>query len=74
MLHGHQLPVYKAALVIIGPPTKQSGAMTAPIIAQWAAHANCFEPNPSEYGIDCANIPDPIITAKVANMDYKRLD
>lgn len=35
-------------------------------MAQCAAQANCFVPNPVSYGIDRATIPEPIINAKVA--------
>lgn len=53
--------VYQAALSMIGPPIKHSGAMTAPIIAECAAHANCLLPKPGLYGIERATIPEPII-------------
>lgn len=37
--------------------------------AQCVAHANCFAPMPSSYGIDRATIPVPIINAIVAISD-----
>ncbi|KAH9415682.1 hypothetical protein DERP_000172 [Dermatophagoides pteronyssinus] len=44
-----------------GPPSMQSGAITAPTTPQCNAHASCLLPNPSRYGIDCATIDVPII-------------
>jgi hypothetical protein len=41
--------VYSAARVISGPPSMQTGAITAPKIAACAAQASCFDPRPGEY-------------------------
>lgn len=65
--------LYHAARIKIGPPTKHNGAIIAPNIPQCVAHAICLVPTPSEYGMERATMPEPIIAPNVTNIDIQPL-
>lgn len=63
--------VYQAARISTGPPTKQTGARMAPMMAQWPIQASCLTPTLPSYGMERTSMPLPIIRAMDAIMGTK---